>query len=81
MTEPNHNETQRAATPQPTPRWLDFVRAHIASLRFGTVLITVHDGRVVQVEKSEKVRLDQPDSPPARLAPGAGGLSTPVSLM
>jgi len=48
-----------------TLSWLDLVAQQVASLRFGTVMITVHDGRVVQVEKNEKVRLDQtPPTPP-----------------
>ena len=38
--------------------WLRLVREHVNSLRFGSVLITVHDSRVTQVELSEKVRLD-----------------------
>jgi hypothetical protein len=29
----------------------------IAELRFGTVEITIHDGRVVQIERTEKIRL------------------------
>jgi len=39
-------------------KWLELVRQQVSSLRFGTVLITVHEARVVQVEKLEKVRLD-----------------------
>lgn len=31
----------------------------ISSLRFGSVEITVHDGRVTQIEKREKVRINQ----------------------
>ena len=34
------------------------VRDQVDSLKFGTVIITVHDSRIVQVEKSEKLRLD-----------------------
>ncbi len=30
----------------------------LQELRFGTLEIVVHDGRVVQVEKSEKLRFD-----------------------
>lgn len=30
----------------------------LQSLRFGSLEIVVHDGRVVQVEKSEKLRFD-----------------------
>lgn len=44
------------------PGWLELVREQVASLKFGTVLITVHESRVVQVEKNEKVRLDQTPS-------------------
>jgi hypothetical protein len=40
------------------PEWLRLVRQHVASLKYGTVVITVHDSRVTQVERSEKVRLD-----------------------
>jgi hypothetical protein len=40
------------------PEWLRLVRQHVNSLKFGTVQITVHDSRVTQVERSEKVRLD-----------------------
>lgn len=32
----------------------------ISNLRFGTVEITVHDGRIVQIERREKLRLDSP---------------------
>jgi hypothetical protein len=40
------------------PEWLKLIRQHVATLKFGTVQITVHDSRVTQVERSEKVRLD-----------------------
>lgn len=39
--------------------WVDLVRKQVASLRFGVVQIVVHDSRVVQIERTEKVRLDQ----------------------
>jgi hypothetical protein len=44
--------------PHTEPEWLRLVRQHVNSLKFGTVQITVHDSRVTQVERSEKVRLD-----------------------
>jgi hypothetical protein len=62
----NRNEISRAAREETKLAWLELVREQIASLRFGTVLITVHDSRVVQVEKNEKVRLDQPPSASAK---------------
>ena len=39
---------------------LDKVRDALANLRFGTVTIVVQDGVVVQVERTEKVRLARP---------------------
>jgi hypothetical protein len=38
----------------------------LGSIRFGSVEITVHDGRVVQIEKREKVRLETLDSHQSR---------------
>ena len=42
------------------PSWLELVRKQVDSLKFGTVQITVHDSRVTQVERLEKLRLDRP---------------------
>jgi len=39
--------------------WLEVVREQVNSLRFGAVEIVVHDSRVVQIEKTERVRLDR----------------------
>lgn len=50
-------------TPDPSPTdgsptdWLEIVRKNISNLRFGSVQITVHDGRVTQVESIEKTRI------------------------
>lgn len=37
--------------------WLEIVRKNVGNLRFGSVQITVHDGRVTQVESVEKTRI------------------------
>jgi hypothetical protein len=39
------------------PEWLELVRAQVGSLRFGTVQLVVHDGRITQIERTGKVRL------------------------
>ena len=39
-------------------RYLAQVGQAVSSLRFGSVLVIVQDGRVVQIDKTEKVRLD-----------------------
>lgn len=38
------------------PDWLEVVRSNVANLKFGSVQITVHEGRVTQVESIEKTR-------------------------
>lgn len=43
----------------PNHSWLELIAEQVASLRFGVVQIVVHDSRVVQIERTEKVRLDQ----------------------
>ena len=40
------------------PAWLRTVLAQVEGLQFGVVQITVHDSRVVQVERTERVRFD-----------------------
>lgn len=56
------NPAKLAAPLIPTARqeaWLETVRSQVASLRFGVVQIVVHDSQVVQIERTEKVRLDR----------------------
>ena len=43
------------------PAWLQVLQTQIGSLRFGVVQIVVHDSRVVQIERTVKVRLGEPD--------------------
>ena len=39
--------------------WLDVVHAQVASLQFGSVIVSIHEGRVVQVETTTKLRFDK----------------------
>ena len=48
--------------------WLDLVRQHVGSLRFGVVQIVVHEKRVVQIERTEKVRLTGESVVPSQLS-------------
>jgi hypothetical protein len=41
------------------PAWLQLVREQVRSLKFGHVQITVHESRVVQIERIEKLRFDK----------------------
>ena len=45
-------------------KWLDLVVQNVKSLRYGVVDIIVHDGRVIQIEKTERVRLDKTEHRP-----------------
>jgi len=46
--------------PDPWNRDLErLVREALASIRFGTVSLVVQDGRVIQVDKNEKIRLNR----------------------
>ena len=40
-----------------TEAWIDIVRQKVEAMRFGSVQIIVHEGRVTQVESTEKTRL------------------------
>lgn len=42
-----------------SPEWVGIVLKQVESLRFGVVQITVHESRVVQIEKTEKVRIEK----------------------
>ena len=44
------------------PEWTDLVRRQVESLHYGAVEIIVHDSLVVQIEKTERVRLDKNES-------------------
>ena len=37
--------------------WIEIVRRKVGAMRYGSVLLTIHDGRVTQVEATEKTRI------------------------
>jgi hypothetical protein len=41
----------------PEPEWLALVRDKVRDLRYGVVQLVVHDGRVTQIERTEKTRI------------------------
>ena len=46
-----------AAIPEETQRLLLRAAELLGSIDYGAVILTIHEGRVVQVEMSEKIRL------------------------
>lgn len=59
-TESSSNKSDRpAASKLPAPTdWVEAVRQQVSSLRFGVIQIVVHEGRVVQIDRTEKIRVD-----------------------
>jgi hypothetical protein len=47
------------------PEWLRVVQQKVESLRYGVVQLVVHDGRVTQIERTEKTRLAPSPNGPA----------------
>lgn len=58
--------------PQDDPDWSAWEQRNataLRGLRYGSVEIVIHDGRIVQIERREKWRMDQqPARAPARSA-------------
>lgn len=46
-----------SSTTSVPPDWIALVREKVESLRYGVVQLVVHDGRVTQIERTEKTRL------------------------
>jgi hypothetical protein len=42
--------------------WIEVLKEKLGGLRFGQILITVHEGRPVQIERTEKTRLEPSSS-------------------
>ena len=59
----------RAGKENSQASWVRLVQGQVESMRFGVVQIVVHDSCVVQIERTEKLRLDK--SEPEAHFPGA----------
>jgi hypothetical protein len=44
----------------PKPDWVEVVRNKVEALKFGSIQIIVHEGRVTQIESLEKTRFISP---------------------
>jgi hypothetical protein len=58
----------RAATDDPkslpddSEAWLALVAEKVKTMRFGVLQITVHESRIVQIERTERTRFEPPRS-------------------
>ena len=59
----SQNITITQTKPGTPPEWLHVVQEKVESLRFGVVQLIVHDGRVTQIERTEKTRLQSTRDP------------------
>ena len=53
----------RAMSGQQLEQWLDLVRQQLRSLQYGVVQIVVHDSAIVQIDRTEKLRLETVKNP------------------
>ncbi len=53
---PAHGEDGEAYCETENGRWVGIVKKFIQGLDYGEVVLSVHAGKVVQVERTEKVR-------------------------
>ena len=56
--EMSEHEVKPAAKVGEKPDWLEIVRRQVGSLRYGVVQVVVHDSQVTQIDKTERVRLE-----------------------
>ena len=47
--------------------WLELVRQQVRNLRYGVIQLVIHDGRVTQIERTEKLRLPAKGDPSPQL--------------
>jgi hypothetical protein len=52
-----NKQSQPSAVPPPAPLPLEAIQEAVESIRFGVVQLIIQDGRVVQIDKTEKIRL------------------------
>ena len=51
-------KTEHAEPQTPSePRWLEVIRECIGNMRFGTIQVVIHEGRVTQVDATHRTRL------------------------
>ncbi len=53
--------TPPTASARSSDAWLPIVVQKLQGLRYGVVQIVVHDSQVVQIERTERTRLDRAD--------------------
>ena len=65
MPNPSSDSPVPATSSNNPPDWIALVREKVEGLRFGVVQLIVHDGRVTQIERTEKTRITSGGAQPA----------------
>ncbi|MDD1627630.1 MAG: YezD family protein [Methylococcaceae bacterium] len=52
------SDTRKNSQAQLTPEIVDQIVSVSQGIRFGSIEIIIHDGKVVQIERKEKLRFD-----------------------
>lgn len=50
-------DLDRPEHPEPTPQEAELLR-HLRAIRYGQLVVHVHDARVVQIERTDRLRTD-----------------------
>ncbi|RIX53010.1 DUF2292 domain-containing protein [Paenibacillus nanensis] len=59
--------------------WQERILNQVSGIQYGQVIITVHDGRIVQIDRTERVRYEQSPAQKQAAEPlKAGGAGNPV---
>ncbi|GKU80302.1 YezD family protein [Paenibacillus sp. L3-i20] len=56
--------------------WQDRILNQVSGLQYGQVIITVHDGRIVQIDRTERTRYDTPAAQKQSSKEGAKSTNT-----
>lgn len=48
-----------------TNDWLEKIREQVVGVQYGVIQITIHNGQIVQIDRTERSRYDTPKSPSA----------------
>ena len=62
MTQSKTGQPVNGAATSPEERALGQVRRAIEEIEYGSVLVKIHQGKVVGIETSTKLRLQEPDA-------------------
>jgi len=49
-----------APLPATLPDWMTLTSRYVQELQYGQVVLTIHQGNVIEVQKTERTRLNQP---------------------